>query len=192
MMTRKSNEENYMMVKIFQKTNNLIGMTIYSDHLDKPKMTGIEHSDQYHGNQMKRTHNKLFSFLKTILEGEGRWKDITPVLGKKKKIIKNEEFDTNMKYGFIYITTNLINGKQYIGKHTVFGDDYLGSGTVFKKAIEKYGSENFVREDIAFGYSHEQLCDLEKFYIDQFKAVQDPNFYNCVPGGNEMYEEEAI
>lgn len=190
-MARKAREENYMTVKIFQKTNNLIAMTIFSDHFDKPKMTGIENSDQYHGNQMARTHNKLFSFLKIILEGEGRWKDIVPTLGKKEKVIKNEESDIDNEYGFIYVTTNLINGKKYIGKHTVLGDDYLGSGTVLKKAIEKHGRENFVRKDIAFGYNHEQLCDLEKYYIDKFKAVSDPNFYNCIPGGNDSYEKEV-
>jgi hypothetical protein len=157
----------------------------------KEHLSCVFHTDQYHGNEMARTHNDLFRMFKAVLEGEGKWQNIIPKLGKKKKVIRNEEFNSKEKYGFIYITTNLKNGKQYIGKHTTFGDDYLGSGTVLKKAIEKYGAENFEREDIAFAYSHEQLCFLEKYYIDTFKAVQDPNFYNCVPGGNEGYEKEV-
>ena len=188
MMARKANKDNWLTVKIFQKTNNMIALRIESKQLDA-KITGIEHTDQYHGNDIARTHNNLFNTLKEILVLQGRWKNIIPTLGRKKKVIKSEESDIDNEYGFIYVTTNLINGKKYIGKHTTFGDDYLGSGTILKKAIGKYGKENFVRKDIAFAYDHEQLCDLEKYYIDKFKAVTDPNFYNCLPGGTDVYKE---
>lgn len=54
---------------------------------------------------------------------------------------------------FIYITTNIVNGKKYIGKHTGYVDDnYLGSGSLLKKAISKYGKQNFRREIIV-------ICD---------------------------------
>lgn len=43
----------------------------------------------------------------------------------------------------IYITTNLINGKIYIGQSIHSNKNYLGSGVKLKKAIDKYGTENF-------------------------------------------------
>ena len=47
-------------------------------------------------------------------------------------------------YGYIYETTNLINGKKYIGQHRgSFDKEYKGSGTLLRRAIKKYGKENF-------------------------------------------------
>ena len=48
-------------------------------------------------------------------------------------------------YGFIYITTNMVNGMRYLGqkKFDRGWKNYLGSGAVLRKAINKYGKENF-------------------------------------------------
>jgi len=46
----------------------------------------------------------------------------------------------------IYKTTNKINGKIYIGKDTTSNPQYLGSGKLIKRAILKYGVENFTKE----------------------------------------------
>lgn len=57
---------------------------------------------------------------------------------------------------YIYKTTNLLNEKIYIGMHyseNIENDPYMGSGTYIKKAIKKYGSENFSRE-ILFEYDN--------------------------------------
>lgn len=49
-----------------------------------------------------------------------------------------------MKQYYIYMTTNKITGMKYIGKHYGELDDkYLGSGTILKRAISKYGKDNF-------------------------------------------------
>jgi hypothetical protein len=45
---------------------------------------------------------------------------------------------------YIYEITNNINGKTYIGlHHLVPKDKYMGSGILIKKAISKYGKDNF-------------------------------------------------
>ena len=55
-------------------------------------------------------------------------------------------------YGFIYITTNHINGKKYIGQKRYDKNNkwksYLGSGIHLKRAINKYGADNFSKEII--------------------------------------------
>ena len=62
-----------------------------------------------------------------------------------------EERIINEPYGFIYITTNMVNGRKYLGQKGFDKDwkSYLGSGTAFKKAIEKYGKDNFSRNIMA-------------------------------------------
>lgn len=52
-----------------------------------------------------------------------------------------------MKRYFIYLTTNLVTGEKYIGKHYgELDDSYLGSGLILKRAVTKYGKENFERD----------------------------------------------
>ncbi|MGX7134079.1 NUMOD3 domain-containing DNA-binding protein [Enterococcus thailandicus] len=93
-------------------------------------------------------------------------------------------------YGFIYITTNLLNGKKYLGQKKIdeFGvwKKYLGSGKAFKKAVIKYGKENFCREIIAFAYSSEELNKLEEKFTHDLNCVADRNFYNLVLGGGTV------
>ena len=76
-------------------------------------------------------------------------------------------------YGYIYITTNLINGKKYIGQHKAkkrLSVVYKGSGILIKKALEKYGSENFTCELIEWCNSKEALNDREIFWIDYYDS----------------------
>lgn len=104
-------------------------------------------------------------------------------------------------YGFIYMTTNLINGKRYIGKHKYNGreNSYIGSGILLKKAIEKYGKENFKREILVECATYETLNEMEKYYIEKYDACNNKMFYNIATGGEggditvgmtkERYEE---
>ena len=88
-------------------------------------------------------------------------------------------------YGYIYKTTNMINGKAYIGmkrldcKHK----DYLGSGKIFKRALDKYGKENFVKEILAFAKTKEELTQLEYEYIKHHDAYNSQDYYNVASGG---------
>ena len=84
------------------------------------------------------------------------------------------------KKGIIYKTTNLINGKFYIGKDQNNNSDYIGSGILLKKAIKKYGRENFVKE-VLEECLIEELSDKEIYWINKLNAIQ--NGYNIAEGG---------
>jgi group I intron endonuclease len=71
----------------------------------------------------------------------------------------------------IYKTTNLINGKIYVGQHFTSADDgYLGSGLVIKKAISKYGKQNFKRE-ILEHVNEFNANEKETYWIDILDAI---------------------
>lgn len=87
-----------------------------------------------------------------------------------------------MRYGFIYITINKVNEMKYIGK-CVYGrknnwENYLGSGVYLKRAISKYGKENFYKIIIDECDSEIELREVEEYYIKQFNAVKSKEFYN--------------
>lgn len=88
-------------------------------------------------------------------------------------------------YGYIYLTTNLVNGKQYIGKHKseAFDENYKGSGILIRKAIDKYGIDNFSCEVLCECFSDEKLNEKEIYYIKLYDAVNNENFYNIASGG---------
>ena len=98
--------------------------------------------------------------------------------------MENIEKNIINPYGFIYITTNLINGKRYIGRCCMqttrpnTWKNYLGSGVILKKAIKKYGKQNFVRTIISFAYNDNELNEQEYFLIKFFNATIDDNYYN--------------
>ena len=92
-------------------------------------------------------------------------------------------------YGFIYITTNLINGKMYVGQRRFIykngkgWENYLGSGTYFKRAVKKYGKENFHRIIIDIAFNQNELNYLENFYTRIFDSVNNDQWYNLCCGG---------
>lgn len=78
----------------------------------------------------------------------------------------------------IYITTNLVNGKKYIGRDSHNNPNYYGSGTFLKKAIRKYGRENFKKEILEVCQSEEHLSIREEYWLNYYDAGNNPMFYN--------------
>ena len=83
----------------------------------------------------------------------------------------------------IYKTTNLINNKIYIGQDTKNNPKYLGSGTLIKRAIKKYGKQNFIKETIIHTNDFKLLQYLEQFWIKTFDSTNRKIGYNLKSGG---------
>lgn len=83
----------------------------------------------------------------------------------------------------IYKTTNLINGKYYIGKDHANNPEYLGSGYLLKKAISKYGRENFKKEILFYCKDLKDLAKTEKEIVTE-SICKDPSSYNLAIGGH--------
>lgn len=64
----------------------------------------------------------------------------------------------------VYKINNKTNGKYYIGCHKTKdkNDGYMGSGKVLKRAIQKYGIENFTKEILFECGSLEEMFSKEK------------------------------
>lgn len=103
-------------------------------------------------------------------------------------------------YGIIYKATNKINGKVYIGQTT----DSLASRrsghmyearhrnrTYFYHAINKYGSEGFIWEQIAEATTKEELDQLEIDLINQYNSTNPEKGYNGKEGGSRGKNSEA-
>lgn len=89
-------------------------------------------------------------------------------------------------YGYIYETTNLVNGKKYIGKHVsenFVGIKYLGSGIYLKRAINKYGKENFKVRLIEKCETEVKLNERETYWIDKLNCIKSNDYYNIGAGG---------
>jgi hypothetical protein len=84
----------------------------------------------------------------------------------------------------IYKITNLINGKIYVGKDTESKKNYYGSGLLIKKAIKKYGKDNFIKEVIEVCKTNLDLCDREKYWIGFYNSTDKLIGYNISKGGD--------
>ena len=88
-------------------------------------------------------------------------------------------------YGYVYKTINVLNNKIYIGQRLgEFDPSYLGSGKLLKRAIYKYGCNNFKVELLKYARNKKELNKLEKFYIAEIRRVFNKQMiYNIAPGG---------
>jgi len=86
---------------------------------------------------------------------------------------------------YIYKITNKLNQKIYIGKNEKDKDkNYFGSGLLIKRAILKYGIDNFVKEIIDIADSKEKLNELEKHWISFYNSQNPIIGYNIMSGGD--------
>jgi len=93
--------------------------------------------------------------------------------------------DSNKQFKYtVYKTTNIVNGKIYVGFHKTLNlnDDYLGSGKIFKRAIKKYGVENFKKTILFIFDTAEEMFKKESKIVDRL-FVESNNTYNILLGG---------
>lgn len=82
----------------------------------------------------------------------------------------------------IYRITNLLNGKCYIGQDSKNNPKYFGSGVYIKRAIKKYGKDNFRKDILQYCKDVEELNKQESFWIKKINTFV-PNGYNVKDGG---------
>lgn len=90
---------------------------------------------------------------------------------------------------YLYEIRNILNDKIYVGVHKTknLDDGYMGSGKVIRRAIEKYGVENFTKviletfEDATSMYAREK-----EVVTDEFLAREDT--YNLRRGGTGGFD----
>lgn len=92
-------------------------------------------------------------------------------------------------YYTVYKTSNKINGKFYIGTHKTsnLNDTYMGSGKLIKRAIEKYGPENFTKEILfVFDNPNDMFAKEAEIVTDEF--LMEENTYNLRIGGEGGFD----
>jgi hypothetical protein len=85
----------------------------------------------------------------------------------------------------LYKTVNNLTGKEYVGIHKTtdyVSDNYLGSGKILRRAIKKYGKENFTRYILVVLDNLEIAREIERRYVTA-EYVLNENTYNIAIGG---------
>jgi hypothetical protein len=98
----------------------------------------------------------------------------------KKKATPEAKRNNDM---LIYKTTNLINGKVYVGRQVHDNPNYIGSGKIIRRAIKKYGINNFKKEILEYCFSISHLNDREKYWIVALNSTDKTIGYNIMLGG---------
>lgn len=95
--------------------------------------------------------------------------------------------------GVIYCTHNKINGKMYIGldSRNLPVERYPGSGTILKKAIKKYGIENF-EKIILEEVPDDKLEERERYWLEKVDAASNSCYYNLVNDAGRISEKRRL
>ena len=95
---------------------------------------------------------------------------------------------------YTYMVTNNINGKVYVGSHSWKWDgidpNYYGSGKIIKRAIEKYGKENFQVEVLYYYDTVEECRSHEARILTEYNVKDCPHSYNCKNGAIGWISED--
>lgn len=97
------------------------------------------------------------------------------------------------KFGYIYKITNVINKKIYIGKtkssiqtrfkQHLYSVTHHKSKSMLYDAMNKYGADNFIIEEIDFAYTLQELNDKEIYWISYYDSRNPTKGYNICKGG---------
>lgn len=92
----------------------------------------------------------------------------------------------DMPYGYVYEIRNNVNGKSYIGSRKLALDtsweQYMGSGVLIKKAIRKYGRENFTKFLVCYAMTVDDLYAMEWEHIKKSQDNGTGGEYNLFRG----------
>ena len=91
-----------------------------------------------------------------------------------------------MSSNYVYVIVNKINLKLYFGSHSWENEgldpNYYGSGKIIKRAVEKYGKENFIVYPIKFYDSVEECRNAEEELLTKYDVANNPYCYNIKNG----------
>ena len=88
---------------------------------------------------------------------------------------------------YVYQITNQSNGKIYVGKRSckcsIEDDAYMGSGIHIRRAIKKYGIENFDKDIIILCESDKEAYEIESVIVN-VDFIKRTDTYNICSGGD--------
>lgn len=98
--------------------------------------------------------------------------------------VKATRSSVSYQYNFVYFTRNILTRDLYIGVHSTkdLSDGYLGSGLRLRRAIGKYGRENFVVTSRIHYHSLKEAYLAEKRFVTR-EFLKEEYSYNLKAGG---------